>query len=88
MFPARVQPEDRPHALLHLIGRARHRRSARSAFLVREMNLEAVHILVTHPRLGEGLVGPLAEPRQVPGEHVPFGLTLDHPLRRQKAETA
>ena len=88
MLPSGVQAEDSAHPALHLIGRARHRRTTGGAFLVREMNLETVHILVAHARLCEGLVGPVAEAGQIPCEHVPFRLALDHPLRRQQAEAA
>ena len=52
------------------------------------MDGEAVGILVPHPGLGESLVGPAAEPRHVPGEHVVLRLAVDDPLRRHQPHAA
>ena len=58
MLPAIVQPEHRPHRPLRLIHRPHPHRPARAAFLIRKVDLEAVGILVTHPRLGESACPP------------------------------
>ena len=85
MFPANVQTKDGAHTALHVIGGAHPGGAACAAFLIREMDLEAVRVLVLNAGAGERLVGPGAKTRHVPGEHIQRRLSLDHPFGGQFA---
>ncbi len=85
MFPAIVQTENCAHCLLHLIDWPHPHRPPCRAFFVREVNLEAVGVLVLHAGLGEGLVGPFAETRHIPNEHIILALARGDPLCGHKA---
>ena len=80
MFPPRIQPEDCAKHLLFVIGGPLARRPTRRAFLVGEMNGKPVGILIPHPGLGEGRVGPIPKPGHIPGKHVIGAFTLSDPL--------
>ena len=87
MFPAIVQPHDRAHLALRLVGGSCAHGAACAAFLVGKVDLEPVGVLIADPRLGECLGGPGAKPRHVPGEHVVSCFAFDDPLCRQQPHT-
>ena len=88
VFPAGIEAEDRPHILLHPVNWAGAHRAACRAFLIREMDLEAVGILVGDPRAGEILARPVAIAGKIPAKHIQLRLPLHHPFGREKAKPA
>src|SRR5918911_2274907 len=88
MLPAEIEAKLRSHFLLQRISRARPHGPAGGALLIREMDLEAMAVLILHTRLGEGLAGPMAEPGKIPAEHVQGRLAFDHPFRGKFSKPA
>ena len=86
MFPAEIQAENSTHRLLGFIDRAGPHRTTRRAFLVREVDLEAVGVLVADTGLREVLARPSPETGEVPAEHVQFGLSVHDPLGRKQTK--
>ena len=88
MFPTVVQTKDPAHRLLDLMDRAGPHRAACGAFLVREVDFEAVGILILDAGAGESLGGPIAKAGDVPSEKIQRRLALDHPFGGEFAHAA
>ena len=89
VFPAVIQAKHRARiAVASRKHGARAHRAARIAFLIGEVDLEAVRVLIADPRLGELGISPVPEPRYVPGEHVVLHFAFDDPLRHHQAHAA
>ena len=88
MLPAVVQPKHAAKGRLQSMGRAGADRPASIALFIGKMDRKTLGILVAHPRLGKGLIGPVAKTRDIPSEHIILAFALHHPLRRHQTHTA
>ena len=88
MLPAVVQPKHAAKGRLQSMGRAGADRPASIALFIGKMDRKTLGILIAHPRLGKGLIGPVAKTRDIPSEHIILAFALHHPLRRHQTHTA
>ena len=88
MLPSVVEPKHAAKRVLHSIGWAGSNRSPGVTLLIGKMDREPLGILVAHPSLGKGLIGPIAKTRHIPSEHVILAFALNHPLRRHQPHAA